>query len=113
MKIKTIPNKNQVISMLLIIGACAIALYIGFETYSRYPNTVQGIHGLATIYLLYLLYFPPKNFVREPAGFQLESPRVIKYIVPNFFLYLIGVWSAEYLSDAIRFFLKTIMHTTW
>ena len=96
-----------------MIGAGIAALYIGFETYSRYPNAVQGIQALATIYLLYLLYFPPKNFVREPAGFQLEFPRVIIYIVPHFFLCLIGVWSAEYLSDAIRFFLRTVMHITW
>jgi hypothetical protein len=111
MKIKIIPN--NVIYIMLLIGASIVAVYIGFETYSRYPNAVQGIHGLATIYLLYLLYFQPKNFVKNPVGVQLEFPRVLKYIVPNFFLYLIGVWSAEYLSDAIRFFLKTIMHTTW
>jgi hypothetical protein len=113
MQTKTILNKNKAISMILIIGACAIALYIGFETYSRYPNAVQGIQGLATIYLLYLLYVPPKNFVRDPVGIQLEFPRVIKYIVPHFFLCLIGVWSAEYLADAISFFLRTVMHITW
>ena len=111
MKIKTIPN--NIIFVMLIIVADIAALYIGFETYSRYPIAIQGIQALAAIYLLYLLYFPPKNFVRNPVGLQLEFPRVIKHIIPHFLLCLIGVWSAEYLADAIRFFLKTIMHITW
>ncbi len=111
MKIKAI--SNDVIDTTLVIGTCVIALYIGFETYSRYPIAIQGIQALATIYLLYLLYFPPKNFVRNPVGLQLKFPRVIKHIIPHFLLCLIGVWSAEYLADAISFFLRTVMHLTW
>ena len=111
MKTRTIPPKT--ISMTLTIVVCAIALYIGFETYSRYPATVQGIQGFGTIYLLYLLYVPPKNFVRDPVGAQLEFPGVIKYIIPHFFLCLIGVWSAEYLADSISIFLRTVMHLSW
>jgi hypothetical protein len=110
MKIKTIPN--DAIYIILLIGACAVALLIGFETYSRYPNVVQGIQGFGVIYLLYLLYFS-NNFVRNPVGIQLKFPRVIKYIFSNFILCLIGVWSAEYLVDAVRLFLKTVMHIAW
>jgi hypothetical protein len=109
MKIKAIPN--YAIYVILLIGASAAALYIGFETYSRYPNAVRGIQGFGAIYLLYILYF--SNFVRNPVGVQLEFPGVIKYIFSNFILILIGVWSAEYLADAISFFLRTVMHITW
>lgn len=111
MKIKNI--SNDTIYTILLIGAYAIALYIGFETYSNYPNVVRGIQGLATIYLLYLLYFPPRNFVRNPTGIQLEFPRVIKYVIPHFLLCLIGVWSVEYLADAVSFFLRTLTHIAW
>jgi hypothetical protein len=111
MKTRTAPT--DLIYVILLIGTYATALYLGFITYSHYPNAVRGIQGFATIYLLYLLYFPPKNFVRNPVGIQLEFPGVIKYLIPHFLLCLIGVWSAEYLADTVSLFLRTIMHITW
>jgi len=103
MNTKNIPS--SVIFVMLIVVAGVAALYIGFKTYSRYPNIVQGIQGLATLYLIYLFYFPPKNYVRKPVGVQLEFPRVIKYIFPDFFLYIIIAWSIQYLIDSVSFFL--------
>jgi hypothetical protein len=107
MKIKA--RSNYLFFVMLMIGAGIAALYIGFETYSRYPNVVQGIQGIATLYLIYLFYFPPKNFVKKPIGDQLEFPKVLKYIFPDFFLYIIIYWSIH----SVSIFLRTVMHLTW
>ena len=104
MKIK--PISNDKIFTVLLIGTGFAALYIGFETHSHYPNVVQGIYGLATSYLIYLFYFPPKNFIRNPVGIELEFPRIIKHILPTFFMYMIIMWSALYIVDAIYYLLR-------
>jgi hypothetical protein len=111
MKIKAIPD--NAIFVMLVIGTCVAAVYIGFKTFSRYPNAVQGIQAFATLCLLYQLYSSPKNIIKDPVDIQLKFLRVIKYIVLSFFLYIAAVWSAQYLIDAISFFLRTVMHLTW
>jgi hypothetical protein len=50
MKIRTI--SNNAIFIILLIGTGIAALYIGHETFSRYPNAVLGIQGFATLYLI-------------------------------------------------------------
>ena len=107
MKTKAISSEKIYIIMLITIGVAA--LYIGIETYSHYPNVIQGIQGVATLCLVYLFYFPSKNYVRKPIGDQLKFPRVIKYILPDFLLYIIIVWSIH----SVLIFLRTVMHLTW
>ncbi len=111
MKMKTIPD--NVIGLILAIGNGIAAVYVGFVTFSRYPNVVQGIQALATLLLIYHLYSSPKSNVRDPVGIELEFPRVIKYILSDFFWYVIIVWSSHYLVYAIQYFLRTVIHTTW
>jgi len=95
--------------MALIIAAI-VGAYVGAITVYRYEILVRGILGIATLYLIYLLFVPLKNFVGKLTGIQVEFPRDIKYIVAGFFLSIIMYWSGQNFLDSAAHYLRTFFY---
>ena len=104
MKIKT--STNNLIFFVTLIITVAAGVYIGIVTIYRYEIMVKGILGITTLYLIQLLFVPPKNFVSKLNGIQVEFPRDIKYIVLGFFLSVIMYWSGQSFLDTLVYYLK-------
>jgi hypothetical protein len=107
MKIKT-PLKKTIFFIALIV-AVSSGVYIGIATVYRYEVIVKGILGLANLYLIQLLFVPPKNFVSKSIGIQVEFPRDFQYIASAFFLSTIMYWSGQNLLDTILFFMRFLV----
>ena len=107
MKTKT-SLKNKIFFIMLIVAIIS-GMYIGIATVYRYEIIVRGILGLATFYLIHLLFVPPKNFVSKPIGIQVEFPRDLKYIASGFFLSIIMYWSGQHLLDVVLYLMNSLV----
>lgn len=92
---KTLTN---IIFWILLFFAGFLGIYIGYITIKKFELAVIGLIGLANIYLIHLLFFPPKNF------FNTIPPRIVsfemaKYIFVLFLICLVGYWSLSYFID--------------
>lgn len=84
-----------------------LGIYIGLITIQKYEVVVSGLSGLATIYLVNLLFFPPKDFFKSMPG-KVLSLKTIKYSVMCFLICLILSWSLRYFIDSLFYILKDI-----
>ena len=107
---KTKTSTNNAIFFTTLIIAVVAGTYIGIITLYRYGIVVRGILGFATLYLIHLLFVPPKNFVSKLIGIQVEFPRDIKYIISGFFLSVIIYWSGQNLLDTVVYYLRILFH---
>jgi hypothetical protein len=83
MKTKNL-NKNLIITLLLMVSGIT-GFYIGIVSF-HYETVVNGILGVANFFLVYLLFFPPKDFGYRPTDTpNAEFPKDIKYKVVVFF----------------------------
>ncbi len=82
-------------------------VYIGFITIKKFPVVVSGLSGLATIYLVNLLFFPPKDFFKTVPSKAL-SRKTAKYAFMCFLICLVLSWSLQYFSNSVFYALKEV-----
>ncbi len=76
----------------LILAICA-GTFIAFQV-AKNKYYVDVLLGAATLYLIHLLFFPPKKFLDSPITEQIASQEAVKHIAMGFLLSMIVYWSA-------------------
>ncbi len=85
--------------LILFVAAIFISLlgvYIGLTTIWKYELIVRGLLGVSTIYLIRLLFSPPKNFFDKPLDIAIRSFTGIKYILVDLVLSIVLCWATYY-----------------
>jgi hypothetical protein len=101
---KMILNKDSAVWVFLVVAGL-FGVYVGFVTIKKFEMVISGLTGLANLYLIHLLFFPPKNFFKS-MPYKILSLVTAKYIVMCFFICLIMSWSLIYFIDSLLYLLS-------
>lgn len=88
-------------SLLYLVGV--LGGYIGYLINQTYKEAVDGLMGLAIIYLIHLLFFPPKNFLKIIPN-KILSGIALKYFVAIFLMGVVFCWSVVSVVTALYFY---------
>jgi hypothetical protein len=72
----------------------------------KYEMISRGLLGIASIYLTYLLFFPPKNLIDAPITSEVDLFEDLKYIYAGFFLSIVISLAVYYLFASIVYYVQ-------
>jgi hypothetical protein len=89
---------------IVILLAVLLGIIIGMATVLRYEIVVRGLLGAATIYIVQLLFSPPKIFTSRARPTRMGFYESLQYFVAGLLLSIVVSWSTYYtMSTVIRF----------
>lgn len=99
---------DKLILFVVIIFVNLFGVYIGLTTIWKYELIVRGLLGASTIYLIRLLFSPPKKFFDKPLDVAIRSFTGVKYILVDLVLSIVLCWATYYavnlVISLVRFF---------
>lgn len=100
---KKIIISNETIYFSLLFLFIILGAYIGYIIIQTYKEAVDGLMGLATIYLIHLLFVPPKDFFQIIPD-KAVSISSIKYFAVIFLLGVVICWSIVGIVTSLYFY---------
>ena len=102
-------TRTKVIAYAQIIIVAILATKVASTVIDRYEVVVNGISGLALIYLIYRVFLSAQRVEKdEPINVLLEFPKNVRYLILGFFWAVILYWGLDntfkmvlYLKDLI------------
>ena len=102
---KTRVSLRNIIIYAIMITVGIIAWKVGYLIIHHYEVIVNGILGLALIYLIYRVFISSRSIeTDEPITVWLEFPQNIRYFILGVFWSIILYWAIDNIFRMILFF---------
>jgi hypothetical protein len=99
--------KNQVFFLVVALFGL-LGIYVARITVGKYDVVVQGILGIAVLYLSYHHYLSPRNPYDQSVGIKLEFPKDYKLFAQGFILAIVLYWAGIYVLRLIRYLVEIL-----